>query len=198
MTEEGSVEIDLSPTGNTPPSRALKLPARTRQGIDPAIVASVFALIPKLIWPCVLVTVLLLFRGPLSSALSAASTAGGTTIDVAGFKLSLPKNEIPNPPSSIKAVLPRLDADLITNIVSNYGGKNRVDTCYDSASDDEMAADSVKTRLKELKLISFEREPFVTKEGRICPSASLTTYTRDYDMVRAYLIQIISSVKFSQ
>jgi len=197
MTLEAPAETGPSSTSDLPPGQSPELPHATQQRWDPVIIADVFTLIPKLIWPCILISVLFLFKAPISNALSAAALAGGITIDVVGFKLTLPKNEIPSPPEPIRAVLPKLDPYLIVNIVSNYGGKNRVDTCYETANDDEMAADSVKTRLKEFKLINFEKESFTTKEGKACPSASVTTYTRNYDLVRAYLLQVISSVKFS-
>lgn len=142
-------------------------------------------------------TILLLFQGPITTALQVAATAGGTTIDVAGFKMTLPKSEVPSPPDAIKSILPQLDADLIANIVSNYGGHNRVDTCYQTDDDDELNSDSVKSRLKKLGLISFDKESFI-QNGKPCPSASMTTYTHNYNLVRNYLLQVISSVKFSQ
>ena len=172
-------------------------PMFPQRPLDSALVAAILGFLQKMIWPGLLMVVLLLFKGPITTALEAAATAGGTSIDVAGFKLTLPKSEIPSPPDAIKSTLPQLDPDLIANIVSNYGGHNRVDTCYQSENDDELEADSTKSRLKSLGLINFNKEEF-RQAGKVCPSASITTYTRNYDLVRSYLIQVTSSLKFSQ
>ena len=103
-----------------------------------------FNLMSSVAWPIVTVISLLLFKQPIAEVLSAVSSGSGADIQVPGITLKLPKAEVPEPPDAIKDVLPKLEPDMITFIMANYGGNNRVDTCYKTAPPDEMRSDSVK------------------------------------------------------
>lgn len=147
------------------------------------------------IWPLVALIALLRFANPISGAIETAANGGGATVEIAGLKITLPKSELLPPPAQIKHILPQLTPATIQNIVSNYGGKNRVDTCYTSTDDDELKDGSTKDRLKKFCLIRFEREdPSIV--GKDCKDASITTYTPEYDLTRDYLINVLKNIKF--
>jgi hypothetical protein len=150
---------------------------------------------PKLLWSAVAVLALVMFRQPIYEALEGAADSGAN-VEVAGLKIQLPKRDIPPPPDSVRTILPHLDHALIENILSNYGGDNRVDTCYHAPDPDELGAKSVKSRLKALGLINFEKEDR-SENGKPCEAGSKTTYTPLYDEVRKYLLDVLSTTRFS-
>jgi hypothetical protein len=152
-------------------------------------------IIPKLVWSAVAVLTLIMFRQPIYEALQGAADSGAT-VEVAGLKIQLAKRGIPLPLERVRAVLPQLDDALIENILSNYGGANRVDTCYHAPNPDELEASSVKSRLKALGLINFEKENW-SENGKPCEAGSKTTYTPLYDEVREYLLDVLSKTRFS-
>jgi hypothetical protein len=169
----------------------------TRAPLDPTVAVAWINLLQKAIWPGVVCFALLVFHSPIANGINSATSGSGATVEIAGLKITLPKSEIPQAPDAIKNILPHLDSDMIANIIANVGGDNKVDTCYPVAEPDELTRDdSVKSRLKHLGLIVFEKEDF-TANGRTCAAASKTTYTHTYDLVRQYLIEILSSLKFA-
>ena len=152
-------------------------------------------IIPRLVWPAVVVLTLVIFQQPIYDALQGAADSGAT-VEVAGLKIRLAKRDIPAPPEPVRAVLPQLDHELIENILSNYGGANRVDTCYHTPNPDELEANSVKSRLKALGLVRFEKEEW-SDNGKPCEAGSITTYTPLYDEVRRYLLAALSTTRFT-
>jgi hypothetical protein len=155
-------------------------------------------IIPKLIWPAAAVAALIMFRQPIYDAIQGAANSGAT-VEVAGVKILLAKGEFKEttpPPESIRAVLVQLDRPLIEHILNNFGGTLRVDTCYHARNPDEFEPNSVKSRLKALGLINFDKEEW-SQNGQPCEAGSKTTYTPLYDEVRRYLIDLLSATRFT-
>jgi hypothetical protein len=115
-----------------------------------------------------------------------------SVVDVAGLKIRIDGS--PPVPEPVRPVLRLLDHELIEYILTNYGGANRVDTCYHAPNPDELEAASVKSRLKALGLINFEEEEW-SENGKPCEAGSKTTYTPLYDEVRRYLLDSLSRTK---
>ena len=70
------------------------------------------------------------------------------------------------------------------------------DTCYHTPNPDELEANSVKSRLKALGLVRFEKEEW-SDNGKPCEAGSITTYTPLYDEVRRYLLAALSTTRFT-
>lgn len=146
---------------------------------------------PKFLWPVVVVVALIVFRDPITDVVRSASRNG---LNASGFgvNVSLSGDKIPPVPDLIKNDIEKLEPDMIANILGNVGGSNTSDTCYDKAPADELQPSSVKSRLKNLGLITFEPE-----DPANCAARTHTAYTPKYDVMRNYLLSVLSSVKFT-
>lgn len=166
---------------------------------DRAVLIALIDASSKLFWPILACWALLIFKDPISTALSAAARqidGGGASVEIAGLKIILPKSAIPTPTDDVKAVLPKILPPDVDFIIANVGGDNTLDICY---QDKELAAfdnNSVFVRLKELELITFERETLY-QGGKPCLAGSKTTYKPLYNSVRSYLIRVLKAVTFN-
>src|SRR4051812_11997226 len=118
---------------------------------DTTVAVALIGAIPKLLWPILILWSVLLFQKPIYDLISAAAnqiTGGGAAIDIAGLKISLPKNSVPLPPYRVKYILPELDAEILSFMVENRGEDGVHRTCYTSSDPDEFREDSVPSRLK--------------------------------------------------
>lgn len=152
--------------------------------------------VPKVIWPLVAALAVVIFHDPISSAINNAVNRGAT-VEFAGLKMSFLKSAIPPPPDRIKDILPKLNDHIIEYIIANVGGGNTPDICYQDPELREFQEGSVTQTLVSLKLITVEREP-LTDKGKPCLAGARTRFTELYDTTRAYLIDILKSVIFTQ
>jgi hypothetical protein len=143
--------------------------------------------ISKLFWPVVACWALLMFEKPIYDVVNATANQisdGGTSIEIHGLKITLPKNAIPSAPERVKDILPKIDSEMIAFIIANTGGDNTLDICYGDGNLDEFKEGSVSSRLKKLGMITFEREQgLFDKNGEPCPAGSKTGYTDLYKLV---------------
>ena len=162
---------------------------------DAANVAAI-GVIPKIIWPVVALIVVGVFHGPLGDAIRDASDRGGASVQIGAIKITIPKRDVPAPPRSIKDILPGLTPPLIEYIISNVGGDNTIDLCYQQLT--EFQEGSVSATLQKLKLITIEKEP-MTEEGtgKPCLTGGKTRFLPLYNEIRNYLIDVLKALQFS-
>jgi hypothetical protein len=158
----------------------------------------------KLAWPAIALLALLAFKGALSELLERAATQiqGGTSVELAGLKITLPKSSLPKPPERVKNILPKLEQETLQYILVNVGeGENAV--CYQAPNDasnpfivDDFHPDSAESRLEGLGLITRQKKttPYKDDDGKSCDAGSVIRYTRVYPLVRNYLI--VKSLEF--
>ena len=133
---------------------------------------------------------LLIFEKPIYDAINSVSTqisSGDASIEIANLKITLSKTNIPPPPENVKKVLTELDPKMIDFLMANVGENNTLDICYHDANPDELNENSVSNRLRNLNMITFEKEAWHETDGTPCAIGSRTKYTALYDSVRKYL-----------
>jgi len=154
----------------------------------------------KLFWPVIVAFALFAFERPIYNAINAAAGGSGANIEIAGVKISLPKNAIPPPPYRIRGILPQLDSEALDFIAQNVGGDNTTEFCWPTAdvASTFFAEDSVYSRLKKLDMITFDRADIIDSDTkRKCPAGARLKFKQLYDLTRGYLVDILKAVNFS-
>jgi hypothetical protein len=161
--------------------------------------------VTKLFWPVAVVLIILMFQHPIYEVMSMISKQipiGGASVELAGFKVSLPKGwEFPKPSTDVAETLPKLDKKLLEFVLryppdTSYPlcikGKPKEDLKF---ADFEQMSDSLYTRLEKLGLVSLKKmapQPSGL-ENNTCFDAH---FEESYAETRQYLINILSSVDF--
>jgi hypothetical protein len=152
---------------------------------------AVIDVIPKCLWPLVVMMALLLFKGPVYGTIVSAShqISSGASFEIGAAKVTLQKRAIPGAPADVQQALSKMDLDLILFMARNEGGNNTVDTC----TPDSLV---VLGTLEEYKMMTIIKEKWHDDQGKECDGYHYA-YLPLYTETRNYLVKVLNALTFT-